>query len=696
MATTPSPSPSPDPASAGSDQPLPAPSAPPAPAPVGGDPAPARPAQAVSARARGHWPLTGDARAARTRADDHRPPAADELAALARLDGEQPLTDADVAALNRLDERPDGPDVDPREWELGDPETGAPPEWMALSGEERAWQDDRPEPAPVRPEILDAGFTHCDATGGIGFAGGGVLDTMPAGQELAACADGTWDAGLGKLSDDELAGLIRAARRNASRQAALELAAIGELAARRAGPDGAPGEYLEDEVAALLKLSGRAAAKQVALAEAMTRLPTVAQALAAGQIDVDKAGVFADELIVVDDDEAAAQIAAGLIGAAPELTTGQIRGRLCNRIDRHDPEAAKRRKEKARQDARVDVWIDADGTGAIAARGMDPAAAITADQHLDAAARWLQDHGAPGTLDQLRVAAAAARLTHQPLRSLLPQHSANANSTAGTGAANSNLGTGAAADSGAADTPAADADAASAGMARSGTGAEADGPDRATNPSGSRAPGASWPAGAGNLGGSVNLTIPADTWLGRCDNPGQADRYGTLDAGTCRDLAAALAAAGPGALWCITLVDSSGRAVAHGCARAGPGPPGSDRAAWLSTITISPVETGTCAHRRESAGYRPSSALRHIVKIRSLRCGFPGCRRRADRCDDDHTVPHHKGGKTCECNLYPLCRRHHRAKQAQGWHLEQPEPGVLVWTLPCGRTITTQPEPYPV
>jgi hypothetical protein len=646
--------PNPDPARAGSDQPPHARTAPPAP------PAPAR-------------------------AGNQRPLTADELVALARLDSDEPLSDADLAALNRLDEGHDGPDVDPREWELGDPETGAPPEWMALSGEERAWLDDRPEPPPARPEILDAGFTHCGATGGIGFAGGGVLDTMPAGHDLAACAERTWDAGLGKLADDELTGLIRAARRNASRQAALELAAIGELAARRAGPDGAPGEHLEDEVAALLRLSGRAAARQVALAAAMTRLPTVAQALAAGRIDVDKAGAFADELIVVDDDEAAAQIATGLIGAAPGLTTGQIRARLRNRIDRHDPEAAKRRKEKARQDARVDVWIDADGTGAIAARGMDPAAAITADQHLDADARWLQDHGAPGILDQLRVAAAAARLAHQPLHTLLPQ----------------DAGTGAVADR-------ADAGSGPAGMAGTGAGtgptsdgsaAGADTPDRAdgaANAPGSPASGAGWPAGPCGLGGSVSLTMPLATWLGQADRPGEAAGYGTIDAGTCRDLADALATAGPQTRWCITLVDPGGRAVAHGCARAGPGPPGSDRAAWLATVTITPVETGTCAHRRESAGYRPSPALRHIVKIRSPRCGFPGCRRRAERCDDDHTVPHHKGGKTCECNLYPLCRRHHRAKQAQGWHLAQPEPGVLVWTLPCGRTITTQPEPYPV
>jgi len=49
----------------------------------------------------------------------------------------------------------------------------------------------------------------------------------------------------------------------------------------------------------------------------MTRLPTVAAALAVGRIDADKAGVFADELIVVGDDLAAAQIAARLVPAAP-------------------------------------------------------------------------------------------------------------------------------------------------------------------------------------------------------------------------------------------------------------------------------------------------------------------------------------------------------------------------------------------
>ena len=142
----------------------------------------------------------------------------------------------------------------------------------------------------------------------------------------------------------------------------------------------------------------------------------------------------------------------------------------------------------------------------------------------------------------------------------------------------------------------------------------------------------------------------------------------------------------------MTLVSQDGRPVAHGCARAGPGPPGNgDPAAWLATVKITPIEAGICEHRRESVGYQPSNTLRHVIKIRSRRCGFPGCRRPAVGCDDDHTVPYDKGGRTCECNLHPLCRRHHQAKQARGWRLDQPEPGTLIWTLPSGRRVRRHP-----
>ena len=86
---------------------------------------------------------------------------------------------------------------------------------------------------------------------------------------------------------------------------------------------------------------------------------------------------------------------------------------------------------------------------------------------------------------------------------------------------------------------------------------------------------------------------------------------------------------------------------------------------------------------------------RHLITIRHCTCGFPSCTRPAARCDLDHTVPYHDGRITCECNLAPLCRQHHKTKQAQGWRLSQPKPGVLIWTTPHGRSYIVKPDSYP-
>jgi hypothetical protein len=57
-------------------------------------------------------------------------------------------------------------------------------------------------------------------------------------------------------------------------------------------------------------------------------------------------------------------------------------------------------------------------------------------------------------------------------------------------------------------------------------------------------------------------------------------------------------------------------------------------------------------------------------------------------------VPFDQGGATCECNISPLCRRHHRAKQAHGWHLDQNRPGEMTWRTPSGRVYQTVGDPY--
>ena len=108
-------------------------------------------------------------------------------------------------------------------------------------------------------------------------------------------------------------------------------------------------------------------------------------------------------------------------------------------------------------------------------------------------------------------------------------------------------------------------------------------------------------------------------------------------------------------------------------------------------VRITPLAVGTCDHRNEEPGYRLSRRLRHLIAARTVCCSAPGCRRAAARCDFDHTIAYEAGGRSCECNVRPLCRRHHRCKQAPRWALEQPNPGTMIWTTPACRS--TRPKP---
>jgi 5-methylcytosine-specific restriction endonuclease McrA len=117
---------------------------------------------------------------------------------------------------------------------------------------------------------------------------------------------------------------------------------------------------------------------------------------------------------------------------------------------------------------------------------------------------------------------------------------------------------------------------------------------------------------------------------------------------------------------------------------------------WLARLRIQTIPAGECDHSREVPAYRPSRSLRHLVQIAQPTCTAPSCTRPADRCDLDHVIPYDQGGRTCFCNLHPLCRKHHQAKQTPGWHLDYTGPGPAIWTLPHGRTYITRPNTYPV
>jgi hypothetical protein len=204
---------------------------------------------------------------------------------------------------------------------------------------------------------------------------------------------------------------------------------------------------------------------------------------------------------------------------------------------------------------------------------------------------------------------------------------------------------------------------------------------------------ASGPSAGPSVAALVTITIPWATYRGQSQTPGEAGGFGLLDGDDARDLAAA-AARHPRTRWCLTVLNPDGTAAAHGCLPGRHPPPSTGPPPSLN-IRMIPIARGPCDHALAEIGYHPSRALQHIIRARNATCTAPGCGRPAARCDLDHTVAWDQGGRTCECGLAPLCRHHHRCKQAEGWRLEQPEPGVLIWRTPAGRTYATRPTRYP-
>jgi hypothetical protein len=593
---------------------------------------------------------------------------------------------------------------------LADPDTGPPDgagAWLAelASPARDAILDARAAAAvPAAEAPFPAGVIGHEGTGpgGTGFADGSVLDRLGPGPVLAAALDDTWQAGLDRLSEDELAGLVLAWRRCESRAAAGLLAGTAELSRRRmASGDWRVIEHTDNELALLLTLTRRSAGSLLAFATSLARLPATAAALATGQIDRDRADVIAYETALLDDALAAA-VEQLVIEDAPRLTTSKLRARLRRAVLAADPAAARRRAEQAARDARVELHDErSGGTAALSGRDLPVPAALAADQRIDAAAKALKASGVPATLPQLRAAVFLGLLTgHDPLTFLPPPDDTSDCTLHGDAARPASS----AAEPGQDDKqPAASAGQDGTPATPGGPGTEAGQHNDQPRPAPGQDPAAedsagppAWTAGRPALRGSVHLTIPLAAWLGLTRSPGEITGFGPATAETCRDLADQIAA-NPGSRWCLTLTDNAGHAAGHGCARKPPPPP-TDLAAitaWLTAFKTGPVEAGTCSHTREVPGYRMPDSLHHILKIRQKTCFNPICGHPAISSDDDHTLPYDQGGRSCECNGAPGCRNCHQTKQTPGWHLEQPSPGVLIWRTPHGRRYTVTPGVYP-
>jgi Domain of unknown function (DUF222) len=586
--------------------------------------------------------------------------------------------------------------------------------------ESAAGRDDEPGPEIWEPDAWAPGDPPPIAAVRPRFGQGDEADLLPPRPLLAGLTEEAV-SDLGRLSDSELVGVLQATRRQIAREQYKQVLVTAEYARRRQGafedaarrgvPVGCrPGGFPGDELAMELVTTPLDAGHRIDDAVDLTsRLPMTLAGMAAGVIDEARAGWIAMHARCLSPEDAAYADEV-LAAVAPDLRVDQLADRAARLAAKLDPAAVKARKERARRcDQRVEARREASGNACLSGREMDTADVIASKAFIDAVAARLRRGGLPGSLGALRVLA-MADLTQgrDPLDRL--------NVTAGS------LGS----------LPRA----AGAAEPDGGDGTAADHPDDAPPAAGSPGGRPARP-GAGPLPGLVNLIIPAGTLLGWSTAPAQAGALGLLDPDETRTIAQA-AARDHRTRWCATLVAADGTAIAHGCARGQhphlldglerqspladpepqpppgnpepqpppgnperqPHPPPNDLEARQLIellhrlgLAFTPVARGSCDHAQAEEQYTPSRRLSHLVRARNATCDAPGCQAQAVNADLDHTRPW-PAGATEQCNLAPRCRRHHRAKQAPDWTVEQLAPGVTRWTLPSGRTHVTTPTRY--
>src|ERR1700678_2465899 len=506
-----------------------------------------------------------------------------------------------------------------------------------------------------------------------GFAGGGAADVLGPGAALAglvAAVTGPDGSVLGTLTDEEVLGVLGAVQRLAAWVAWGELVTLADFLRRRPGAlaGSAGARVAAEEAAWKTNESWARRLDQATLGvTGAARLPHTLAAMGQGLISGYKARIIeAQTADLTAEDVAKADV---MLAAAGQVKNpGGLRDFARRQVARLDPEAAARKKDRGRREGYVRAFQEDSGNMGLSARELPNADGQIAWQNIERRALDLHAAGVEGSAGQLQV---------QAMLDFLLGRAAPCQSGACQGAHRDD-------DEGAWQDAHHDED---------------QGACQDAHPKNGR--------GGGRGGWAVNpvLVVPWDPARGCPSGAAELPGYGLLDQDDTTDL---LQAAGehPARRWCLTATGPDGTATAHAClpgprtldairaASQGSGMAGAAGLAAALKVRLEPATRGACQHAQAEPQYRPSRTLRHLVMARSTRCAAPGCGSPATACDQDHTREWDDGGITCECNLAPLCRRHHQIKQAQSWKLEQPEPGVLVWTTPAGLTRVTTPTRY--
>ena len=659
----------------------------------------------------------------------------------AQLDQDvQPGLDEDEPSWLDQDTPPD-PDGDDRTWP-GD-----------VAAHRAQAERDAADEAEIRTRLLAAGvetgYAHwkgapgipgiCEGSAG-GFGQSAPWDLAPPGPLLAERAD--YASGEGRhfagVCDDELFGLLGARQKLAARQAWERLMVIAELIRRRPapgcklrGPAAMPRVWSEGtagELTIQLAITRRDADRLLDLAWDLTvKLPLTSRMLRDGIIDEDKAATIALPCRNLTPEEA--MRAEQLLFGTPDIeakTRNSIRDRIARAVMEVNPGAARRRREDAARDRRIEVRQEESGNASIAGRELPCAAVLALDKKLSARARQLKKLGVAGDMDDLRVLAFLERWGEaDPAGDLArarhatpsgPQSNTQDNGTADDGANVQDDG----GQDGDGDSETGNDDGNGGGRGPEPGGTNGNG--------GGRCPACGGAGQPGGVAGNIHLTAPVITMTEMAQRPGILRGVGPIDPALVRDLGAA-AARNPATRYEFTLTDPHGRPVAHGCGTPGPndqrktgipdtpgtqgpappaltlidrGPPGT-YGRWRYTDGIREIIfefedlAGPCDHRHQARGHDPGKHLRHLMGILHPACTQPTCRRPESQCDTEHSRPFDQGGITCLCTCGPVCRRNHRDKQQPGWKLEEAGArGWFRWITPSGRTYLSGPEVYPI
>jgi hypothetical protein len=219
-----------------------------------------------------------------------------------------------------------------------------------------------------------------------------LLDVAPGGGALHGLAEHTAGPGdrFAGASDDELIGVLCALDRAEASAAALKHAAVAELIRRRpepgaalAGPAQMPlvwEEFTETELTdALAETRWQAEAMLTLAHDLETKLPGTKAAFRAGALRQSKVQIIASGVTALDPAEARA-VEALVLDRAGRLTPGGLRAAVARAVIEVAPDKARKRREDATRNARVQRWLEDSGNAALMGRELPPADVLAADQ----------------------------------------------------------------------------------------------------------------------------------------------------------------------------------------------------------------------------------------------------------------------------------------------------------------------------